>query len=93
MTFKLTEKDIAAIEAIVSDYASGMRADETSEKNNVGNATMLRSFLSVLRGIGVDVPKRKCGVRAGSESAKQIGEANRKHWARFRELEAREAAR
>jgi hypothetical protein len=93
MTFKLTEKDIEAIEVIVSDYASGMQADKVSDKNNVGNATMIRSFLSVLRGIGVDAPKHKCGVRAGSESAKQIGEANRKHWARFRELEAREDVR
>lgn len=45
MTFKLTEKDIEAIEVIVSDYASGMQADKVSDKNNVGNATMLRSFL------------------------------------------------
>ena len=93
MTFKLTEKDIKLIEAIVGDHASGMLADDIVAKHSIEKKAAVIAFISSLRHFGISIPRQPRGARPGSDIAKRIGDSARARWAAFREFEAREAAR
>ncbi len=91
MTFKLTEKDIAAIEAFVSEY--GVKPAILDKDMRI--AMSLRSL------IGEAFPKRKNGrppifadlIERKIYRKEKNAAYMRSRWARLRELEAREAAR
>ena len=100
MTFKLTEKDIAAIESILTDHSNGMVLDDIACKHKLRDKRELKAFAACLRRLGISLPYQKKGLRAGSDGAKRTGDAVRKRLARtkgrlaaLREFEAREAAR
>ena len=91
MTFKLTEKDIAAIEGVIDTYVDGLSRDKIivngMDKIIVNgmpvHAAVVRGFISILRRLGIPI------APAGRTSALYVRQLE----ARVRELESREAAR
>jgi len=97
MTFKLTEKDIAAIEALISDFAGGLPIEDVAAKHGCSHITTVRACVRQLRKLGVEIGERPSGPRPGSirseEQRARISAGMKSRWDRLRELESREAAR
>lgn len=83
MTFKLTEKDIAAIDGVIDTYVDGPSRDKIIVNGMPVHAAVVRGFISILRRLGIPI------APAGRTSALYVRQLE----ARVRELESREAAR
>jgi len=97
MTFKLTEKDIAAIEALISDFTGGLTMDEVASKHGSGHVATVRAFVGQLRKMGATIADRPKGIRPGTKQSEErrakVSATMTARWAALREFEAREAAR